>query len=631
MLGQILGSLLVQRKLAAILSADVVGYSGLMERDEAGTLDRLKAHRVAVFDPRVAAHGGRIFKLMGDGALVEFPSVVAAVACAVEIQAAGEAWNAGRAEGERIRYRVGVNLGDIIVEGDEIYGEGVNVAARLQALAEPGGVTLSRHVRDHVHGKVAAEFDDLGEHTVKNIERPIHVFAMRRSGSAPGAARVAESAGKAVSICVLPFANMSGDPEQEYFADGVTEDIITDLSKVSALFVVSRNTAFTLKRKQVEVSQVARQLKVTHVLEGSVRKAGGRVRITAQLIDGKTDGHVWAERYDRDLSDIFAVQDEISEAIVAALKLKLLPTERKAIEQRSTNNAEAYKLYLMARDFALRGSERHLAPIVRICQRAVEVDPSYARAWALLSTTQAALAARGMSDEDGGAAAARAIALDPNLSEGHAAMARVLYNAGRHEDSLKAAEQAVRLDPDSYHANIAAADACVSARRFSDAIRYYDKAAALNDSRPGGSSMTVQCYEAIGDTAAAETAARKTVERCERILEGEPDSVLALSHGVLQLARLREAERAKEWATRALLLDPDNKVMRYNLGCAMVRLGEHDAALEFFESVFLTEGAGSVAWAESDSDLDPLRDHPRYKELVAAAHARLAREARNEA
>ncbi|MEO8304510.1 MAG: adenylate/guanylate cyclase domain-containing protein, partial [Betaproteobacteria bacterium] len=254
----------MQRKLTVILSADVVGYSGLMERDESGTLERLKANRKTVFDPQIALHGGRLFKLMGDGALVEFGSVVSAVTCAHEIQHATEA-TAEKDEAERIRYRIGINLGEVIVDGDDIYGDGVNVAARLQALAAPGGVAVSRTVRDQVAGKVPADFDDLGEHTVKNIARPVHVFALR---SATAAAVPSAQRPQRVSICVLPFTNMSGDPEQEYFSDGVTEDIITDLSKVSALAVVSRNSAFTFKGKHTEIAQVARQLKVTHVLEG---------------------------------------------------------------------------------------------------------------------------------------------------------------------------------------------------------------------------------------------------------------------------------------------------------------------------------------------------------------------------
>jgi adenylate cyclase len=342
----------MQRKLAAILSADVVGYSALMGADEAGTLERLKANRARIFDPCVAAFGGRLVKLMGDGTLVEFASAVDAVNCALALQD-----GTARAEAERggaaIVYRIGVNLGDLIVDGEDLYGDGVNVAARIQALAPPGGVALSQTVRDHVDGKVSCTFQDAGEHQVKNIQRPVRVFIAQ---AAPVRVEAPVGASSRVGICVLPFVNMSGEAEQEYFSDGISEDIITDLSKVSALSVTARNTAFTFKGKAVDVPHVARQLKVSYVLEGSVRKAGARVRITAQLIDGVDGDHVWAERYDRDLSDIFALQDEISEAIVSALRVKLLPEEKQAIEARGTNNVEAYNLYLMARQYSVTGN-----------------------------------------------------------------------------------------------------------------------------------------------------------------------------------------------------------------------------------------------------------------------------------
>ncbi|HEX8013384.1 MAG TPA: adenylate/guanylate cyclase domain-containing protein [Casimicrobiaceae bacterium] len=612
----------MQRKLTVIVSADVVGYSALMERDEAGTLAHLKTNREAIFDPQVAAHGGRIVKLMGDGALVEFGSVVSALNCARAIQEATGAAR-GAPEPERIRYRIGITLGDVIVDGDDIYGDGVNAAARLQGLAPPGGIAVSRPVRDQALGKVAMEFDDLGEHTVKNLERPIHVFAMRAVSGTPLSA--AAQPKPRLSICVLPFANMSGDPEQEYFSDGITEDIITDLSKVSALAVVSRFTAFTFKGKPIGVAEVARQLKVTHVLEGSVRKAGNRVRITAQLIEGESDSHLWAERYDRDIDDIFALQDEISQAIVKALKLTLLPAEKKAIEQRSTTSPEAYKLYLMARQYNATGNSRHREVTVRLCKRAVEIDPNYARAWALLSVCQSNKVLLVTSPGDTGwDAAERALALAPDLAEAHAAKGRVLGDAGRYDESLVEHTIALSLDPDAYEVNAAAARCFIAMRRYSEAIRCLEKAAAAIETDFWALGMSISCHEALCDNERMLDAARRTLERVEKAIVAEPDHGVALSFGVTALAVLREVDRAKEWAARAMLLDPENSNLMYNVACSMIKLGEIDEALKLLAPVFEVAQAPALNWWKVDSDLDPIRGDPRFVAMMQQAEARLA-------
>jgi adenylate cyclase len=620
----------MQRKLTVILSADVVGYSGLMERDEAGTLTRLKENRAALFDPRVAAHGGRIFKLMGDGVLIEFSSAVSAVMCALEIQDVMAEAEPNLPEDERLRYRIGINLGDVMIEGDDIYGDGVNVAARLQALAPVGGVALSRNVSDQVTGKVAASFEDLGQHTVKNIERPVHVFAARPKSLATAPMARAQKKPQ-LSICVLPFANMSGDSEQEYFSDGISEDIITDLSKVSALHVVARNTAFTFKGKAVEVPQVARHLAVSHVLEGSVRKAGNRVRITAQLIDGVTGGHVWAERWDRDLNDIFALQDEISEAIVSALKLRLLPEEKKAIEHRGTTSPKAYKLFLMARQFSITGnvgSARRNEAIIRICRRAVDLDPNYARAWALIARAQAALRIFvEQTGESGLAAAERAIALDPNLAEAHAARAHVLALGTRYEEALEEAATALALDPESYEVNSAAAVCYFTSRRFQDAIRHFEKASAVMDSDYQTAGMLLSCYEALGDRDSARRTAQRTLARAEKIVALEPENGSAMSTIVNALALLGETERMQDWIERGMLLDPGNRNMVYNFACSRAAtLRDAEGALDLLTPLFQGGTAEAVNWAKADSDLDSLRDHPRYKTLLAAAEKRLAEE-----
>jgi adenylate cyclase len=431
-----------------------------------------------------------------------------------------------------------------------------------------------------------------------------------------------------LGVCVLPFANMSGDPEQEYFSDGITEDVITDLSKISALWVAARNTAFTFKGKNVDVLEVARQLKASHVLEGSVRKAGRRVRITAQLVDGASGGHVWAERYDRDLDDIFAVQDQISEAIVAALKLKLLPEEKKAIEQRGTTNPEAYKLYLMARHSLMgnAGAARTSEAIIRLCQRATEIDPNYARAWALMAWAQAQLRLMAGRSGDGGMAAAeRALALNPGLAEAHAAKVRVLTADAKFDEAKAEIETALELDAESYEVNFAAARWCIATRDHLQAIAFFEKAASEITSDFYAAGMLPGCYLEVGDSEGARVAARRAAERCEKAVALEPDNGSAMAFLAIALAVLGENERMKEWIERAVLLDPDNLNMRYNLACVLINYAhDNDASIDMLGFVLERCLADVVNWMRGDADLDPVRDDPRFRAMLAAAEARIA-------
>ena len=618
----------MQRKLTAILSADVVGYSGLMEADETGTLDRLKANRAQIFDPHVATHGGRVFKLLGDGALVEFPSVVAAVNCALEIQEATEKAETELTQAKRIRYRIGVNLGDIIIDGDDIYGEGVNVAARLQALAPVGGVALSKTVRDHVEGKLACVLEDMGEHTVKNIERPVHVFSVRATDRAESKREKAEEPRK-LSICVLPFANMSGDAEQEYFSDGISEDIITDLSKVSALSVVSRNSAFMYKGKHVDLPKVARELKVSHVLEGSVRKAGSRVRITAQLINGATNDHVWAERYDRELTDIFALQDEISEAIVTALKLKLLPEEKKAIEDRGTNSLDAYNLFLMARKLVQSGVHmmRGGDSVLRLCSSAIKIDPNYAEAWALLALTQSMRSTfYGGTNKDGLEAADRALQINPSLSFAHTAKARVLMNEPDLEGGWNEIQTALHLDPESFDGNNFAGLFCNLQGRYDDAVHYWSRCAAAPDANFWTLRLLMTGLLGIGDRTTARVVAERVVGPSQKLLSQEPDNGLAIGSLAEAYATLGEAEHAREMINRALLLDPDNTVLMSCLVRALVLLQDFDAALDMFEHAGRIITRQYLGAFTRPPDLAPLRELPRFAVIQESIRARFAAE-----
>jgi TolB-like protein/class 3 adenylate cyclase len=319
--------MIATRRLAAILASDVAGYSRLMGADEEGTLERLKALRGKLVDPKIAEHHGRIVKTTGDGMLVEFPSIVDAVRCAVEIQQAIPEGNTGVAIDSRIELRIGINLGDVIVEGDDLYGDGVNIAARIEALADPGGVFVSNTVHDQVRDRLPYVFEDLGEQQVKNIARPVRVYRVRSTAAKTPSEQVPSALPlpDKPSIAVLPFANMSGDPEQEYFADGMVEEIITALSRIRWLFVIARNSSFTYKGQAVDVKQVGRELGVRYVLEGSVRKAGGRVRITAQLIDADSGTHLWADRFDGSLEDVFDLQDKVASALLGSLNRHYKP------------------------------------------------------------------------------------------------------------------------------------------------------------------------------------------------------------------------------------------------------------------------------------------------------------------
>src|SRR5437870_6875674 len=467
----------MERRLTAILAADVVGYSRLMTVDEAGTLAALKSLRKNLVDPKISEHNGRIFKLTGDGMLIEFPSVVSAVACAVDIQSAMRTRNASTADA-RIEFRIGVNLGDIIVEEGDIFGDGVNLAARLESIAPVGGIAVSQSVRDHVGKRLDLAFEDMGERRLKNIEAPIRVYSIsveRPSGD------VAASVGQErPSIAVLPFVNMSGDPEQEYFSDGITEDIITDLSKVSGLFVVARNTAFTYKGKPVKVQQVGQELGVAFILEGSVRKAGSRVRVTGQLINGKDGGHVWADRYDRDLTDIFAIQDEITHAIVEQLKVKLLPQEKKSIGQTPTDSVEAYTYYLRGRQFLHRHSKSYYQLARRMFAKAVELDPLYARAYAGIADCDSFLFLHYnvyVPIDSILATSAKALALENGLAEAHASRGLALSLGQRYDEAMAEFDQSIALDPNSFEAHYFYARACVSQGKLERAAALFERAA----------------------------------------------------------------------------------------------------------------------------------------------------------
>jgi adenylate cyclase len=446
----------VERHLAAILAADVVGYSRLMGQDEAGTLARLRTLRRDLIDPKVADHKGRIVKTTGDGILIEFPSVVEAVACAVGVQRDIAQHNIPIPQDQRIEFRVGINLGDVIVESDDIHGDGVNVAARLEALAEPGSICISGIVHDQVEGRLQLGFEDTGEQILKNIARPVRVYRVRPDAPATViASTVALPLPDRPSIAVLPFQNMSSDPEQEYFADGMVEEIITALSRIRWLFVIARNSSFTYKGKAVDLKQVGRELGVRYVLEGSVRKGGSRVRITAQLIDAISGAHVWADRYDRDHSDIFAVQDEITSSVAGVIEPALTEAEQQRVLRKPPESLDAWEAYQRGLWHFNKYAPQDNQIALGFFRRAIALDPNFAPGhygyafalqWDIWHFSE-----RPFSDVQGipRNEARTAVSLDDKDAMAHAILAHMRMWASEWEAAISEARTALALNPNS--------------------------------------------------------------------------------------------------------------------------------------------------------------------------------------
>jgi len=577
----------MERRLAAIFAADVAGYSRLVGADEEGTVARLQSHRRELIEPKIAEHQGRLVKTTGDGVLAEFASPVRALRCAIDVQHGMAKRNADIPEGKRIEFRIGINLGDVVVEEDgDIFGDGVNVAARLENIAEAGTVFISRTVRDFVTDAAELALEDLGERELKNIVRPVQVFRIAPPTHVVAAAQApAPAVPQKPSIAVLPFTNMSGDAEQEYFSDGMTEDLITDLSKVSALFVIARNSSFAYKGRAVKVQEIGRDLGVRFVLEGSIRKSGNRVRIAAQLIDAESGGHLWAERFDRDLTDIFATQDEVVEKIVRALAVTLTHGEEKRLRRRGTENVAAYEAVLRARELLGGATRETVAQARAMYRRAIELDPTYA-------VPHAGLAATGVSnyvsdwaddpdaeldqaerwarralelddsepfahmalghvmlwrrDHDGALAEFRSmIALDPNFAQGYAATGLALMYAGRAAEALEPFALAMRLDP--HYPSIVlhyVAQANFSLGNYGTAAKQLTKRIARTPGTDSSRMMLAACYGHLGR---AEEARAIWAE----LMKVNPEFSLAQRERVLPYKDPRDFARIAEGLAKA--------------------------------------------------------------------------------
>jgi adenylate cyclase len=572
------------RRLAAILAADVAGYSRLMGADEEGTHERLKALRRELLDPKIAEHHGRIVKTTGDGLLVEFASVVDAVRCAVAVQQAMPERNTGVAAESRIELRIGINLGDVIVEPDDIYGDGVNIAARIEALADAGGVFVSNTVYDHVRDRLPFVFEDLGEQQVKNIARPVRVYRVRDLGAANSpSAPVAPALPlpDKPSVAVLPFTNMSVDPEQEFFADGIAEDIITALSRYPSLFVIARNSSFTYKGRAVDVKQVGRELGVRYVLEGSLRKAGNRIRVTAQLVEAETGKHVWAERYDRDLADIFVVQDEITEAVTIAIAPAIADAEQHRAMRKPPGSLDAWAAYQRGLWHLSKASTEDHALAQKFFQQAVDLDPSFAGGYKGLAAAQGTAPdfhGRALPEalNSAVALARRAVALDGADAEARSRLANALYRRGDYEGGLAEADRALTISPNLADAHAVRAAILIFSGQQKEGVAALDRSIRLDPRDPRSANRLNQI--ALGLYFSREYSA--AVEAANRAIRSYPDFPNTYRWLAAALGQIGRTEEAKEALQKAIAIAPAAFEMYVSVRVPWMRPEDHAHMLE---------------------------------------------------
>jgi adenylate cyclase len=613
----------ITRKLAAIFYADVAGYSRLTEDDELGTHRKVMA-ALDLSASTITESNGTVLRYAGDAILAEFSSVTRAIEVAVEIQTMLIAQNLDLDDDKKVQIRIGINLGEVMTDRGEIYGSGVNLAARLESIAQPSGICISGALYDQVKGKTNIAFEDGGLRELKNIAQPTHVYHWYEQVSKiPGDSNTPETLADndKPSIAVLPFDNMSGDPEQEYFSDGISEDIITDLSKVSSIFIVARNSSFTYKGRAVKIQEVCADLGVRYVVEGSVRKSGNRVRITAQLIDGSSGGHIWADRYDGTLEDIFELQDQVTGQIVEALKVKLLPEEKKAIRQSPTANIEAYDLYLKGRQHFHYNTRENFVTAEQYFNRAIESDKTYARAYCGLADCGSYLNTEHAAGHEvlvaALAAANKAIEISPGLGEAHASLGFVLSATGNYSGATREFRAAVQLDPGLYAARYYWGRTCIAQGKREQGIEHLEAAWKLSPKDPQTPGLLAQFYRDLGRQSDLEHAAQQAVKLGLQKLETEPENWRACGSVAFGYLNLGEVSNACKYMERSLESNRDDMILNYNAGCLYNVIGNTEKAIKHLQ-ISLQHGVGTQLkdWIEHDNDLDSIRDHPKFLEMM---------------
>jgi adenylate cyclase len=614
----------ITRKLTAIFYADVAGYSRLTEDDEVGSHRTVMA-ALDLASRTIAESDGIVLRYAGDAILAEFNSATRAIDTAVKIQTLLVAENIDLHDDKRVEIRIGLNLGEVIIDRGEIYGSGVNLAARLESIAQPSGICISGALYDQIKDKTDFLFVDGGLKEFKNISQPTQVYHWQaQEGTVIEASNDPEATmddGRP-TLAVLPFDNMSDDPEQEYFSDGITEDIITDLSKVSSLFVIARNSSFTYKGRSVKTQEVCADLGVRYVVEGSVRKAGGKVRISAQLIDGTSGGHIWADRYDGTIDDIFELQDKVTYQIVDALKVRLLPDEKQAIHFVPTTDTQAYDHYLKGRQLFRIFTEESLLRSSDCFIQAINFDKTYAQAYCGLADSRSFLVWNHGADYltlvQAVVSADKAINLAPELADGHASLGLVLSFFGEFTGAESEFQIALQLDRNLYEAHYYWARACFTEGKLREAAEHFEAAWKLSPTDPVMPSLLLQIYRSLGQQSKLEHTARETVKAGVKKLEAEPDhwrSCWAIAFGYLNLGKSQEAEK---YLQRLLDSNQEDAMVNYNIACLYSRMGNSEKGLEFLEKS-LEQGRSQKSfhqWIENDSDLDPLRDIPKFHELL---------------